>query len=1000
LFSIFTGSSLYAQRYDFTASAGTFTPIAGATNLDAVEADDALSITIPIGFSFNYFGSAYTQLKVSSNGVLAIDPTTTSSLFFNEVGGSFGEAKLIAPLWDDLDGSGGQASYVVTGTMPNRVLTIEWFNWKWRFTAASAGISFQVKLYETSNNIEFYYRAEMGVLDSPSAAIGLVGNNSSAFYSLSNSSTSPAIDPAGNNSINSKPVSGQVYSFVPSAVAFTVPSIQASNITAPTIGGLSTTLNWVNGNGAFRAVFMKQTTSTTEAVSVIDGSFYPPSSTFESAFVGSGWYCVYNGTGSSVNITNLKSALPYRVQVVEYNGQATLQKYLIATVPNNPVNITTALVTPTSPVSTLSILRVSDSQVSIDMNEGNGTGKAIFMRAGNSGNAPPVDNTTYTASQTFGSGTQIGTTGWFCIFNGSSISSEHIISGLSGASDYRIHVVDYNGGSGAEKYNVTAVTNNPVQFTTYPSFPVPSYAFVPSAGTFTPISSAIDVNAIEADDALSSTIPIGFTFRHSGIPFTQLRASSNGFVTFNNFGSSSGSLNDLAATTSRPIIAPLWDDLSGSFGGQASYVTTGSAPNRIFTMEWLNWKWSWTASTAGISFQVKLYEVDNKIEFIYRQDAGTLDSPTASIGMGLPNYGLGNFFSLNNSTASPTASTSLETTTISTKPATGQIYTFTPAKINQTVTFNVLPAKAASDAPFVVSASASSGLVVALSSSNTSVATVLGNTITVVGVGTSTITASQAGDATFNAAISVPQVLTVNKASQVITFSRPADRTLGDAPFALTATASSNLAVTYTGSSKVTVAGNQATLVSAGTAGISADQAGNSSFLAATGVFWSFCIKPAKPTIIANGIGTATTTLVAGNLSLGSDRVEWFKNGTSFNTTSNQITIMDPGIYTLVSKADNCVSVLSDPQSLLVTGVEDITTAISIFPNPTQDEVTVKIPTKELIEASLFTTTGQLLDRVMGSQSIRLQLYPYTAGTYIIKVKVANEFVSRTIIKK
>jgi hypothetical protein len=38
----------------------------------------------------------------------------------------------IAPLWDDLSiGSTGKISYLTTGTVGNRVLTIEWLNMKW-----------------------------------------------------------------------------------------------------------------------------------------------------------------------------------------------------------------------------------------------------------------------------------------------------------------------------------------------------------------------------------------------------------------------------------------------------------------------------------------------------------------------------------------------------------------------------------------------------------------------------------------------------------------------------------------------------------------------------------------------------------------------------------------------------------------------------------------------------------------------------------------------------
>jgi len=90
-------------------------------------------------------------------------------------------------------------------------------------------------------------------------------------------------------------------------------------------------------------------------------------------------------------------------------------------------------------------------------------------------------------------------------------------------------------------------------------------------------------------------------------------------------------------------------------------------------------------------------------------------------------------------------------------------------KNDQTITFQPLTAKTTGDAPFTLSASASSGLAATYASSNTSVATVSGNTVTVTGAGTTTITASQAGNSIYNAAPDVQQTLTVNSTATGIT---------------------------------------------------------------------------------------------------------------------------------------------------------------------------------------------------------------------------------------
>jgi hypothetical protein len=83
------------------------------------------------------------------------------------------------------------------------------------------------------------------------------------------------------------------------------------------------------------------------------------------------------------------------------------------------------------------------------------------------------------------------------------------------------------------------------------------------------------------------------------------------------------------------------------------------------------------------------------------------------------------------------------------------------AKGNQTITFGALSTRQVGDAPFTLSATASSALPVSYSSSSNSVATVSNNTVTIVGAGTTTITASQVGDDNWNAATDVLQTLTV-----------------------------------------------------------------------------------------------------------------------------------------------------------------------------------------------------------------------------------------------
>lgn len=211
-----------------------------------------------------------------------------------------------------------------------------------------------------------------------------------------------------------------------------------------------------------------------------------------------------------------------------------------------------------------------------------------------------------------------------------------------------------------------------------------TYQFSALSGTFTEVTGGTAITAIQTDDALSGSIPIGFTFNFCGTDYIELKASSNGWVsfsstlgTFDYYAGNSSTFNNM-----RPCLFPLWEDIDGTTGngGAASYITTGTAPNRIFTLECKNWQWNYSATTATISFQIKLYEGSNLIQYIYRPESGAINTASggASIGISDNNTPTTGYLSLNNATASPTASGTTFTTNILTKPASGQIYQFKP----------------------------------------------------------------------------------------------------------------------------------------------------------------------------------------------------------------------------------------------------------------------------------------------------------------------------------
>jgi gliding motility-associated-like protein len=102
-----------------------------------------------------------------------------------------------------------------------------------------------------------------------------------------------------------------------------VPYFQFSNTTATT-----STLTWTHADGAARAVFVRNTPG--GGYQVQDFFTHTANTTFglgSTLPTVAGWYCVYNGTGTTVDISGLQPSTHYYGLVVEYNGGPGQERY-------------------------------------------------------------------------------------------------------------------------------------------------------------------------------------------------------------------------------------------------------------------------------------------------------------------------------------------------------------------------------------------------------------------------------------------------------------------------------------------------------------------------------------------------------------------------------------------------------------------------------------------------------------------------------------------------
>lgn len=202
---------------------------------------------------------------------------------------------------------------------------------------------------------------------------------------------------------------------------------------------------------------------------------------------------------------------------------------------------------------------------------------------------------------------------------------------------------------------------------------ISSYSYLATTSTWAANSSPTAITGLGAaiNDALSSAINIGFTFTYQTVAYTQFKASSNGFITFNTANTLAQPTNNLKTSTERSIVAPLWDDNQTGASGNVNYKLTGTTPNRVLTIEWKALRWTKNGFSAGtIDVQTKLYETTNIIEFIYNRGSYQSFGNSTGIGasIGLSGSSSGDFISLSDLKASPTSSITTETTTIGASP--------------------------------------------------------------------------------------------------------------------------------------------------------------------------------------------------------------------------------------------------------------------------------------------------------------------------------------------
>ncbi|MBC5994872.1 MBG domain-containing protein [Pontibacter cellulosilyticus] len=250
----------------------------------------------------------------------------------------------------------------------------------------------------------------------------------------------------------------------------------------------------------------------------------------------------------------------------------------------------------------------------------------------------------------------------------------------------------------------------------------------------------------------------------------------------------------------------------------------------------------------------------------------------------------------------------------------------------------------------------------------------------------------------------VKGTLTIEKADQTVTFAALSNKTFGDAPFVLTASASSGLpaAFTVTGPAEVYTENgfNKVRITGAGIVTVTASQSGHNNYNAAESVTRSFTVNKANAAIAISNLeqqydGQAKQVTVTTTPTELPVIVTY--NGSEVLPTAS-------GTYAVAVRVQHENYVGETTATLTIVGTTAIGDAkeqvkLSYYPNPTERFLYLELQEDATVE--VISVTGQTLLREQAKTGeVILDLAKLRTGQYILRVQSKQRQVQKKIIKR
>jgi uncharacterized repeat protein (TIGR03803 family) len=253
-------------------------------------------------------------------------------------------------------------------------------------------------------------------------------------------------------------------------------------------------------------------------------------------------------------------------------------------------------------------------------------------------------------------------------------------------------------------------------------------------------------------------------------------------------------------------------------------------------------------------------------------------------------------------------------------------------------------------------------------------------------------------------------VINITKSNQSIAFPPLPQKTFGEEPFALSATSSSNLSITFASSNEavLTISENVGTIVGSGVSTITASQPGNQNFNAAEEVKQVLivvtCTNPDKPSISQANNSSLSEIILTSSIAPEGGTYQWFNNGLIIEgATFQSYSTSEAGSYFVRITVPGGCSTTSDILAVVITSLESLNASeLMVFPNPAIDWLTISLEEfkgEKII--SLQQTSGrQMTQQKTLANELTIRISEYPPGMYLVKVSDGKYFNVVKFIKQ